>query len=184
MKSGWEHEGAFSQENEGMEEKLWEYIDGMGTEAERSAIESLLVEHAAWRAKYNELLELHSLMDASELEQPSMRFTRNIMEEIAKYHIAPATRNYINKKIIWGIAAFFITVIVGFLVYAFSQAVPNTNVAGTGFGGVDFSQIDYSRVFSNNFVNAFMMLNIVLGLLLLDHYLAQQKKGWQQKEAL
>ena len=184
MKSGWEHEGAFSQENEGMEEKLWEYIDGMGTAAERSAIENLLVEHAAWRAKYNELLELHSLMDASELEQPSMRFTRNIMEEIAKYHIAPATRNYINKKIIWGIAAFFITVIVGFLVYAFSQAVPNTNIAGTGFGGVDFSQIDYSRVFSNNFVNAFMMLNIVLGLLLLDRYLAQQKKGWQQKEAL
>lgn len=182
MKSSWEDQDASSApEDAGMEGKLWEYIDGLGIIAERAAIERLLMEHAAWRAKYNELLELHQMVMSAEPEQPSMRFSRNVMEEIGKYHIAPATRNYINKKIIWGIAAFFLTVIAGFLIYAISQAAPAATVSGSGFGGVDFNQVDYSRVFSNNFVNGFMMLNIVLGLMLLDRYLAQQKGAWQQK---
>ena len=70
-----------------------------------------------WKNKYHELLDVHQLMKTSGLEQPSMRFTKNVLEEIAKLHIAPATKNYINNKIIWGIGAFFITLIAGFIVY-------------------------------------------------------------------
>lgn len=163
-----------------MELKIWEYIDNLSTPVERSAIEQLLVEHAAWREKYKELMEVHQMLEASELEQPSLRFTRNVMEEIAKYQIAPATKSYINKKIIWGIAAFFITVIMGFLVYGFSQVDWSSGSNSTGYAGIDFSQVDYSRMFNNTLVNGFIMINILLGLVLLDRYLAQQKKSWQQ----
>src|SRR5437868_14200161 len=106
---------------EDIELKIWDYIDGTVPATERSAIEKLIAENALWRNKYHELLQVHELINATELEQPSLRFTKNVMEEIAKYHIAPATRNYINKKIVWGIAIFFITVIVSFLVYGISQ---------------------------------------------------------------
>lgn len=175
-------EGAFSAHYDAdMELRIWEYIDGLSTEQERSAIENLLVEHAAWRAKYKELLEVHQMIDATELEQPSMRFTRNVMEEIARLQIAPATKNYINKKIIWGLAAFFITVIVGFLGYGFSQIDWSAGSTGNDkVFGVDFTEVDYSQIFNNNFVNGFMMLNILLGLVLLDRYLAQRKREWQQ----
>lgn len=173
----WENEKNLSA-SEHMELRLWSYIDGLGSDTERSEIERLLTEHAAWRTQYRALLEVHQTLCGTELEQPSLRFTQNVMDEIARLQIAPATRKYINTKIIYGIAAFFITVIVGFLGYGFSQLNWSGEGSGT-IGGIDFIQVDYSRMFNNNFVNAFMMLNIILGLMLLDRYLGQRKKEWQ-----
>ena len=40
---------------------------------------------------------------------------------------------------------------------------------------VDFGKLDFSKVFSNTYVNIFMMINIVLGLMLLDRYLTKKK---------
>ena len=42
-----------------MEARLWEFIDGVTPDEERSAIEKLLAENAEWKVKYQELLELH-----------------------------------------------------------------------------------------------------------------------------
>ncbi len=159
-----------------MELRLWAYIDG--TSEEPTAVETLIAEHAEWQAKYAELLGVHQLIEESELEEPSLRFTKNVMEEIARLQIAPATKKYINNRIIWGIAAFFITVIAGFLVYGFSQIKWS---AGTNNGsalGIDFTAVDYSGVFNNSFVNIFMMLNVVLGLMLLDRYLNMKRKNF------
>ena len=103
-----------------MEQQLWDYIDGTATAEERSAVERHLADNQLWREKYRELLDMNELMKSAELEQPSLRFTRNVMEEIARHHIAPATRKYINNRIIFSIAAFFITSIIGFVVYGFA----------------------------------------------------------------
>jgi hypothetical protein len=158
------------------ETRLWEYIDGHGEPAERSAIEKLIEENAAWRAKYHELLEVHQLIGETELEQPSLRFTKNVMEEIARVHIAPAAKTYINNKIIYGIGLFFLTMIIGLLVYGFAQI--DWSTGKTTDYGIDFTKVDYSRIFNNTFVNLFMMANIVLGLFLLDRYLSSRKKKW------
>jgi len=111
-----------------------------------------------------------------------MRFTKNVMEKIAQYHIAPATKNYINKKIIWGIAGFFFTLITVFLIYGFSQ-VEWTSATDSKYV-IDFSrvsQIDFSKIFNNNFVNGFMMVNVLLGLVLLDRVLANKRKKFQKQ---
>src|SRR3989337_2235512 len=156
------------------EERLWDYIDGISSPKEKTVIEQLLENDSEWRAKYSELLEVQQLLRSSELEAPSMRFTKNVMEEIAKLHIAPATKTYINKKIIWGIGIFFITLITRFLVYGFGQI--DWTVQGDSKIPVDFSKVDYSKMFSNDWVNAFMMINVILGLFLLDRYLANKRK--------
>ena len=159
-----------------MEPRLWEYIDGFCDAAERSVIEKLIEEQAEWKAKYAELLQVHQSIDMMELEAPSMRFTKNVMEEIARLQIAPAAKQYINSKIIWGIGAFFITVIVGFLLYGFAQIDWTTASDPGSIVGVDLTEVDYSKMFNNTFVNAFMMLNMILGLMLFDRYLNNQKK--------
>jgi len=158
-----------------MESRLWEFIDGSIHPSEQTAIEKLIAENSEWKAKYHELLELHHIIQSTELEQPSMRFTKNVMEEIAKYQIAPAAKEYINKKIIWGLAGFFIALVVGFLVYGFSQVDWNTGSSGKGIG-VDFTKVDFSKMFNNDYVNYFMMLNVVLGLILLDRFLSSKRK--------
>ena len=156
-----------------IEERLWDYIDGHGTSEEKSVIDNLLSSNAAWRAKYNDLLEVHNLMNSAELEEPSLRFAKNVMEEIAKYHIAPATKTYINKRIIWGIGGFFIAMIIGFLIYGFGQI--NWSSPGDTKLPFDLNKIDLSRFFNSTYMNIFMMINVVLALVLLDRYLSNRK---------
>ncbi|HYF31300.1 MAG TPA: hypothetical protein VD993_09290 [Chitinophagaceae bacterium] len=162
-----------------MEERLWNYIDGSGAAEERSAIEQLLKSNAEWQSKYRELLDVHQLLRESELEEPSMRFTRNVMEEIARLQIAPATKNYINQKIIYGLGAFFVTMIIGFLVYGFAQ-VDWTPTNSNSSIPIDFGKLDFSKFFNNTYVNIFMMMNVVLGLALLDRYLNKKKEERRQ----
>lgn len=163
------------------EERLWDYIDGRCSAEERSAIEQLLETDLEWKAEYHEMLDTHRLIHSAELEEPSVRFTKNVMEEIAKYQIAPATKAYISKRIVWGISFFFIALITGFLIYGFGQidwtAQGNTNLP------IDLSKIDLSKFFNNTFVNIFMMVNVVLGLFLLDNYLTNKRKAFRKKEA-
>lgn len=168
-----------------MENRLWDFIDGSGNAEERTAIEKLIAENLEWQRKYRELLEVHQLMSGSELEAPSLRFTKNVMEEIARYQVAPATKSYIDKKIIWGIGSFFIIMILGFVIYGFAQV--NWS-AGSSTGIVSqynekLDKIEWSKFFNNTYTTIFMMVNVVLGLVLLDLYLGRRKKQSTHKEA-
>lgn len=158
-----------------MENRLWNYIDGSGTPVEKSTVEKLLESKLEWREKYEELLEVHQLMQSSVLEAPSMRFTKNVMEEIAKYHIAPATKTYINKKVVWGIGIFFITMFAGLIIYGLGQI--DWSAAGSETNlPVDFSKLDFSKLLDNTYVKVFMMVNVILGLVLLDRYFTNKKE--------
>jgi hypothetical protein len=161
-----------------LEERLWNYIDGTAAAEEKTVIEKLLETDTAWKQKYHELLEVNNLLRSSELETPSMRFSKNVMEEIAKLHIAPATKTYINKKIIWGLGFFFIALFVGFLIYGFGQMDFNSGQETTLSKNLE--KIDFSKFFSNTWVNAFMMINVVLGLFLLDNFLTNKRKEFRK----
>lgn len=168
-----------------MDDRLWDYIDGLSSPTERSAVEVLIAENAEWQRKYKELLQVHQLMSSSELEEPSMRFTRNVMEEIARHHVAPATKNYINKNIIRGIGAFFLSMIVGLLVF-FVVTVkwsdlgrgdgksPKVKLPTIDISGLD--KVDYGRLSSSLPITLFMLITVVMGLVLLDLYL-RRKRG-------
>ncbi len=165
--------------NDGMEERLWNFIDGSVTTNEKTVIEKLLETDAAWKAKYNELLQVNDLLKSSELEAPSMRFSKNVMEEISKLHIAPATKSYINNKIIWGIGFFFIALMVGFLIYGFGQMDWTSGTESSISKNIN--KIDFSKFFNSTLVNVFMMINVILGLFLLDNYLNSKRKAFRKE---
>jgi hypothetical protein len=165
-------------EQEQIEDRLWNYIDGLSDTTEKSAIEQLIAANIEWRKKYRELLEVHQLMNDSPLDAPSLRFTRNVMEAIAQYQVAPATKNYINKRVIWGIGIFFLVMITGFLIYGFSQVNWNS---GTGSSEIldqynKLPKLDWNKFMTNTYTNIFMMINVVLGLILFDMYLQRKKE--------
>jgi hypothetical protein len=162
-----------------MEEQLWEYIDGTATAEDRQRIDTLLQSQAEWKDKYSELLEINQLLHSSELEAPSLRFTKNVMEEITRLQIAPAAKSYINNRIIWGIGIFFITLMVGILGYGFSQ-MEWTSSEKSSFTD-QLSKIDTSRFFNNDLINVFMMINVLLGLVLLDNYLSNKRNKFRKE---
>lgn len=159
-----------------IEQQLWYYIDGTLSEKEKTFIEQLLQTNEEWKLSYAELLDIHQLMQSHlELEEPSMRFRQNVMEAIAINHIAPATKSYLNKKIIWSIGGFFVIMLTGFVVYAFAQV--KWNAAGTNDSfSINMAKLDVSRVVNNSYMNIFIMVNVVLGLMLLDMYLNSKRR--------
>lgn len=162
-----------------IEERLWNFIDGTISTDEKTVIEKLLQNDAEWKTKYSELLYVNDLLRSSQLETPSMRFSKNIMEEITKLHIAPAAKNYINKKIIWGIGFFFVALFVGFLIYGFGQMAMTSGEEISLSKNI--SKVDFSKFFNNTWVNSFMMINVVLGLFLFDNYLATKRKEFRKE---
>ncbi len=162
---------------EHIESRIWDYIDGRLSADEKSFVENLVKTDQVWREKYAELLQVHALMtDNFDLEQPSMSFTRNVMEEIGRMQITPAARKYINAKVIWGIGGFFVLSIVALIVYAFSQATWST---GSGSAlPFNIESMNYDKLFNSAYINIFIMINIVLGLVVLDMYLTSRKKRW------
>jgi len=165
----------FMNEQQNIEDRLWNYIDGVTGAEEKSAIEKLIETNLEWQRTYRELLEAHQLINSTELESPSMRFTKNVMEEIAKYQVAPATSSYINKKIIWGVAGFFIVMILGFLIYSFGQ-INWTNNNSANIVSPNIEKLNLGKFLNNSYTNIFIMINVVLGLMLLDMYLHRKKE--------
>ncbi len=159
-----------------MEERLWDYIDGLASVEERGFIEDMIAQHLEWKQKYQELLDVHSLtMNHLELDEPSLRFTKNVMEAIAKEHIAPAANSYLNKKVIWGISLFFFTMILGFLIYGFAQ-IDWTTGTGQNVINFDYSKLEWNKFFNNTYATVFLLINGVLGLVLLDMVLERRKR--------
>jgi hypothetical protein len=162
-----------------MEDRLWDYIDGLSSPAEKYSVETLIAVNMEWQRKYKELLNVHQLMTGSELEAPSMRFTVNVMDEIAHYQIAPATKSYINKNIIRGIGGFFLSLITGLLIYIFAQVKwSSAGSSSVKLPSLDLGldKLDYGRIFTSLPVTLFLLIAVVLGFVLLDMYLQQKKK--------
>ena len=173
-----------TDQNKNVEDRLWDFIDGSSDEKEKTFIQQLIETNLEWKAKYHELLEVHQLMQSSlELDEPSLRFRQNVMEEIAKYQIAPATKSYINKNIVRGIGAFFIIMVIGFFISGLAQVNWNAGSSGNMLP-IDIADIEWSKFFSSTSTNIFLMVNIVLGLILLDMYLSKKKKKWQDNTQL
>jgi cellulose synthase/poly-beta-1,6-N-acetylglucosamine synthase-like glycosyltransferase len=158
-----------------IETRIWDYIDGNLSVEENSFVENLVQTNQEWREKYSELLQVHGLMQESlELEAPSMSFTRNVMEEISRLQITPASKKYLNQKIIWGLGGFFILTLLGFFIYAFSQATWTSDAKSVLPFNIE--SMNYEKLFNSAYTNVFLMINTVLGLMLLDMYLGAKKK--------
>jgi anti-sigma factor RsiW len=164
---------------ENIEDRLWEYIEGAGSTEDRLFIEQLIASNAAWKAKYRELLELQDLLSHRlELDEPSMRFTQNIMEAISKHQIAPAAKSYINKRIVWSIAGFFICTIIGFLIAVFAQVhwSSGSTTDSSFINKINLDKVDTSKFFNSTYTTIFMMVNVVLALAALDMYLRRRRR--------
>jgi len=164
-----------------MEDRLWDYIDGSANTTDKAFVEQLIATQEAWRKKYHELLDVHQLLQTSlELDEPSMRFSQNVMEEIARHQITPATKTYINKKVIYGIGIFFLVMIAGMVIYGLGQVnwSDNSGVSNDLLTKYNPDKINFSKFFNNTYTTIFMMINVVMGLMLLDMWLGKKRKEY------
>lgn len=158
-----------------IEEQLWNYIDGFCTPEEQQAITGLIASDERYSTKYKELLKLHEEFAAMEMEEPAMAFTYKVMESIRTENSLQPLKATINKRIILGIAAFFVVTIAALIL--FSLANINWS-AGTNLGfELKMPQLLNGHIksfFTAPVLKGFIFFDVVIGLFLLDSYLRKR----------
>ncbi len=160
--------------NEQIEQQLWAYIDGLGTDAERQQTAAQLARGGIWKETYDELTAIHAGIALVEPEHPPLRFTKNVMEAIAAAHPETAPKRYINHNIIRGIAAVFIVCICVAMTYLFT-AIDWRMSSHSFTPKISMPKVTWSNIFNPVSVNAIIALNVVLVLVLLDKTLRARR---------
>ncbi len=161
-----------------LEEQLWNYIDGHCSPAEKSAIETRLAVDKPFYALYQELLAVNQELNSIDLEEPSMSFTRNVMEK-TKLEPAPLTlKTKVDKRIIYTLASFFIFSIMGIFIYAIAKS----DLSFSDMPKMDFTW-DTHKLITPLSLQLFILVDVILLLVYLDSYLRKGKMNTQKKGA-
>ena len=155
------------------EEQLWNYIDGFCNDVEKAEIEAKLAADDSFRQLYLQLLEVNEQLQTHlEIDEPSMSFTRNVMEKVQQ-EIAPIKlKTKVDSRIIYAISGFFSIILLGILVYAIATATPDFKVT---MPSINFeSKLD--GLMNTTTLSVFVFLNAVLLLIYLDFFLRKGMK--------
>jgi hypothetical protein len=155
-----------------IEEKLWNYIDGIGSPAERQAISMLIEQDEVYREKYKELQALNTEFANMELDEPPMAFTYNVMETIRNEYAMQPLKARVDLRIVKGIGLFFGLIISAILVYVLVSV--HWSAAISGGNTTHFVIPDITRFLSSPVMESFMFFDVVLALYILDGYLRKK----------
>jgi hypothetical protein len=157
---------------------LWDYIDGRCDAATKNHVASMIATDEDWKRLYGELMALHlNALADMDSEQPSLWFTKNVMEAVAHTRIAHANTWYL--RVIKAASCFFGLAMLVILVYALVSAGSQPQGNGsTDIWGSTFT--NFSSLTGSGFIRAGIGVNVVMGLLLLDAVLrARRKSEWR-----
>ncbi|MBC7552685.1 MAG: hypothetical protein H7257_01765 [Taibaiella sp.] len=150
--------------------QIWQYVDGDCSVEDSRRIARLVATDEQWAALYAEVLSFNATVAAHlEAEQPSLRFTKNVMETIGATQVLPSPRGYVNPFVIKGIAAFLLlalVVVTGFAVYttdlsAATLLVPAFTLPHLPVKGIFTPSVLYS-VIGANIIFALLLGDVLL----------------------
>lgn len=160
-----------------IEAQIWNYIDNACTSEERVYIESRIRTKPDWKETYEELLLLHNKLNALTPEEPSFRFTQNVMDEVNQLKHQSVFQYYLNKYFLSAVGWFFIISISTLLIYSLVQI--DWNFSSSNSSQYTLPKVDWNKVlgFLNLTISVkiFIVIDILLGLVLLDKYLYKKQ---------
>jgi len=153
-----------------IEQQLWDYIDGNLDANQAKIIQEKIDNDADINLQYEELLSLNLAFQELDLEEPSMSFTRNVMDSV-KLEPAPISlKTKVNTNIIYGIGGFFVASIlalVGYVLYHSKLQFSNFNTR------INLN-IDWNTLISPMAIYGFLFIDLVIGLVFLDYLLRKK----------
>lgn len=160
-----------------IKEQLWNYIDGNCNFAEKIEIEAKIKADLQYSTTYKELLLVNNELSNLELEEPSMSFTRNVMEQVNLELKPVALKTKVDNRIIYSIGAIFILSIVAIFGYVVATADLNFKF--------NLTQLNFdlyeTKIINPTSIRIFLMVDLVLILIYIDSFLRKRKDTTQKK---
>ena len=118
--------------------------------------------------------DMKNIINALETEQPSMRFSKNVMEAIDGLEVAKVSKRYVNPWVIRMVITVLILCVITSVAYVYSASA---------------SLPDYSTMFAQNnfqfqkFSNYILGDNILLLLVFIERWLSKKNRSQLYKDA-
>lgn len=157
-----------------MEERIWDYIDGLCSEEEQATIAHLITHDPVYSSKYQELKALQNDFQLLELDEPSMAFTNKVMEKVALQSKPLSAKAMIDKRVIYGIASVFVTLMLLCLVIAVKDINWAASINSPSQINFDLSQVKLSEANKTLILYGFFMFDMTAALMLLDKFLRRK----------
>ena len=132
--------------------------------------EEKIILNAEVKSQYEDLLKLNLVFDGLDLDEPSMSFTRNVMESVAMIPAPVAMKTKVDKKIIYGIGGFFVISLLALLGYVFY----NVNLEMPKFDLKVNLDLNLEKYVTPTAIYAFLFADLVIGLIFLDQFLRKK----------
>ncbi|NRB52233.1 MAG: hypothetical protein HRU41_31455 [Saprospiraceae bacterium] len=154
---------------------IWRFIDGDCDEAETKALLQRIEDDPEFKQAVEERRQLDEAFGSLELEQPSMRFTTNVMEHLPMLYQQLPTQHLLGPawvKAFWSGLTFLMlgTIGLGFF---------SPEAATTSSGSFSPESIDISKLLFLPYKTAIILLSISITsifLVLLDKQLSKRRK--------
>lgn len=124
------------------EEQMWDHLDGAASAEERAALEQALQNDEQLQREWSLRHKLNEGLSNLEAEQPSLRFTQNLMERLPKLYQLIQIKPLIGKNWIRAYLAVFLLSVFGMLGFGF-------NILGS-----------YTPSFSFNWVSSVLSIDL------------------------
>ena len=165
-----------------IELQIQSFIDGEGTKAEREETEKMIAIDLQWKETYEGLMEVHRLLAGGmETMEPSMRFTKNVMDEISGLEIAKPVRLHQNPWIFRIAGGILGVMLVAIMVYMFSLLDFSSNPGSSSLALPDVAlpKISWTNYIDNGTTMVLFMVCTILAFVLLDKFLFNKSKSVQ-----
>ncbi|GGI26761.1 anti-sigma factor family protein [Pedobacter mendelii] len=153
-----------------IEQQLWDYIDGNLNETQRKNIEEKIEKDAEVKLQYEELLNLNSVFSEMEIDEPSMSFTRNVMDSVTLEPAPVSLKTKVDNRIIYGIGGFFVASLLALLSYVFY----NSTFIMPDFSRYMSVSFEIDKVITPTSLYIFLGIDLVLGLIYIDYFLRKK----------
>lgn len=118
--------------------------------------------------------DMKNIIEALETEQPSMRFSKNVMEAIDGLEVAKVSKRYVNPWVIRMVVTVLILCVITSVAYVYitSVSLPDYSVA--------FAQSNFQF---QKFSNYILGTNILLLLVFIERWLSKKNRSKLYKDA-
>lgn len=153
------------------EEQIWSYIDGTASLAEKARIGAKIANDCEYKRLYENFMTINQHLANLEFDEPSMSFTRNVMDKV-KAELKPVSlQTKVNHKIIYGIVALFAAALFVVVCYALSISDFNNHFLTVK---LNFS-FEITKWINATSLKIFLFIDLILALVCLDSLL---RKIW------
>ncbi|QES90044.1 hypothetical protein [Rhizosphaericola mali] len=159
---------------------VWQFHHQLLSPTEQEDVALKIANATQWANILDKIKQEELQFQTLEEEQPSMRFTKNIMEAIQPLEIKKPIHNYVNKKIIQLAAIYFLAILTITVILLTNQIIHNWDSSKSfqlNISLINPIQLNsMTKYISPQLIYCFYGINLVTAMILIQNYLIHRIK--------